>query len=85
MNRALLDQLFPPTALARNTGTVQFDPLIGKCRDRRRCGWLRASGRTDAVCRSDYIHNEGPQLDRYDLNPALKVDTTRTGRSTAPI
>ena len=29
----------------------------------------------------DYIHNEGRNWIGYDLNPALKVDTTRTGRS----
>ena len=42
-------------------------------------GYERQIGRTMSAG-ADYIHNDGRNWIGYDLNPALKVDTTRTGR-----
>jgi hypothetical protein len=44
-------------------------------------GYERQIGRTMSAG-VDYIHNDGRNWLGYDLNPALKVDTTRTGRFT---
>ena len=83
VNRALLDQLFPPTALARNSGTVQYDSPDRQMPSATQTslGYERQVGSTMSVG-VDYIHNEGRNWIGYDLNPALKVDTTRTGRFT---
>ena len=81
VNRALLDQLFPPAALARNSGTVQYDSPDRQMPSATQTslGYERQVGSTMSVG-VDYIHNEGRNWIGYDLNPALKVDTTRTGR-----
>jgi hypothetical protein len=81
VNRALLNQLFPPTALTRNTGTVQLDsPDRQMPRSTQASfGYERQVGRTMSMG-ADYIHNEGRNWVGYDLNPGFRVDTTRTGR-----
>ena len=84
INRQLLDQLYPPGALIRNTGVVIFDSP-----DRRQpyahqatVGYGRQLGSTIAV-QADvvYMRNKDMFLSR-NLNPMERVNTTRTGAIT---
>lgn len=84
INRQLLDQLYPPGALIRNTGVVIFDSP-----DRRQpyahqatVGYGRQLGSTIAV-QADvvYMRNEDMFLSR-NLNPMERANTTRTGAIT---
>jgi hypothetical protein len=84
LNRALLDQLYPPGVPLKNAGVVVFDSP-----DRRQpyahqatVGYSRQIATTLAVS-ADYIHmqNKDMFLSR-DLNPAVRVDTSRTGQLT---
>ncbi len=84
LNRALLDQLFPPGVPLRNAGVVIFDSA-----DRKQpyahqvtVGYSRQMAATLAVG-VDYIHfqNKDMFLSR-NLNPAVRVDTSRTGALT---
>jgi hypothetical protein len=84
LNRALLDQLYPPGVPLKNAGVVVFDSP-----DRRQpyahqftVGYSRQMAATLAVS-ADYIHmqNKDMFLSR-DLNPAVRVDTSRTGALT---
>ena len=74
VNRALLDQLFPPTALARNTSTVQYDSPDRQMPSATQTslGYERQVGSTMSFG-VDYSHNEGRNWIGYDLNPAWKV------------
>ncbi len=81
LNRALLDQLFPPGALLRNRGLVVFDSP-----DRRQpyahqatVGYGRELTGSIAV-QADYIHmhNKDMFLSR-NLNPSVRANTSRTG------
>jgi hypothetical protein len=83
VNRTLLNQLYPPTALTRNTATVQFDsPDRQMPRSTQvSLGYERQIGRTMSAG-ADYVHNDGRNWVGYDLNPAFKVNTTRTGAFT---
>jgi hypothetical protein len=81
VNRTLLAQLYPPGTLTRNTGTVQLDMP-----DRQMpystqvsVGYERQLGATMSVG-VDYVHNQGRGWVGYDLNPGLRVNTTRTGQ-----
>jgi hypothetical protein len=80
VNRTLLDQLYPPGVQTRNTGTVQYDSP-----DRQlprsvqvAAGYERQLGSTLSFG-VDYVHNEGRNWVGYDLNPALRANTSRTG------
>ena len=84
VNRQVLDQLYPPGALIRNTGVVIFDSP-----DRRQpyahqatVGYGRQLGSTIAV-QADviYMRNEDMFLSR-NLNPMERANTTRTGTIT---
>lgn len=81
VNRVLLNQLFPAGTPPRNTGTVQLDsPDRQMPRSTQvSLGYERQLGATLTVG-ADYIHNEGRNWVGYDLNPGLRVDTSRTGR-----
>src|SRR5437867_3671911 len=81
LNRALLNQTYPPGVLLRNDGVVIFDSP-----DRRQpfahqvtVGYGRELGRSIAV-QADYIHmhNKDMFLSR-NLNPMLRANTSRTG------
>ena len=81
VNRQVLDQLYPPGALIRNTGVVIFDSP-----DRRQpyahqatVGYGRQLGATIAV-QADFVYmrNEDMFLSR-NLNPMERANTTRTG------
>ena len=81
VNRDLVRQLFPPGSTIRNTGDVFFDSP-----DRRipythqmTIGYERQLGGSTAAG-ADYVHAIGRDLFlTRDLNPGLRVDTTRTG------
>ncbi len=84
INRQILDQLYPPGQLIRNTGVVIFDSP-----DRRQpyahqatVGYGRQLGATLAV-QADFVYmrNEDMFLSR-NLNPMERVNTTRTGAIT---
>jgi hypothetical protein len=78
----VINALFPPGSMGRNTGTVFLDNP-----DRRvpqvqqlSVGYERQVGQHMAVT-ADYIRTWNlDQLINYDLNPGLRVDTSRTGR-----
>jgi hypothetical protein len=82
VNRTLLNQLYPPGSSTKNTGTVTLDnpdrrvPYV----DQFTVGYQRQIW-SDAAVSVDYIHDLGrDQLMNLDLNPGVRVDTTRTGR-----
>jgi hypothetical protein len=84
VNRALLEQLYPPGTAVRNNGTVIFDSP-----DRQQpyahqltVGYARQIAASLAI-HADYIRmmNRDMFLAR-NLNPAVRVDTTRTGALT---
>ena len=84
VNRALLDSLYQPGTLARNTGTVRFD------NPDREVPWTRqySIGYTTQVGPSlavgvDFIHSESrKQFVLYDLNPPLRSNGLATGTVT---
>ena len=81
VNRAAINALYPPGSVGRNTGQVFLDNP-----DRRvpqvqqlSLGYERQVGQHMAVT-ADYIKSwNRDQLINYDLNPGLRVDTSRTG------
>ncbi len=81
LDRARLAQLFPSGTQARNNGDVFLDTP-----DRRipyqhqvSVGYERQLGGQMSFA-ADYVHSWGrDQVVAYDLNPALRVNTTRTG------
>ncbi len=85
VNRALLDSLYPPGTLARNTGTVRFDnPDRRGARGR---GSTALDTRRSSVRRLavgvDFIHSESrKQFVLYDLNPPLRSNGLATGSVT---
>jgi hypothetical protein len=82
VNRAAIDAMFPPGTMGRNTGTVFLDhpdrqvPQVQQIS----LGYERQVGQHLAVT-ADYIRSwNRDQLINYDLNPGLRVDTSRGGR-----
>jgi len=82
VNRAVLNTLFPPGSIGRNTGAVFLDnadrvvPNVHQAT----LGYQREVMRQTAVT-IDYVHSwNRDQLVNFDLNPAQRVDTSRTGR-----
>ena len=80
VNRTLLDQLYPPGTLTRNTATVQYDNPGREMASSIQIsfGYSRQFA-TNMFWGVDYVHNEGKGWLGYDLNPGLRVNTTRTG------
>jgi Carboxypeptidase regulatory-like domain/TonB dependent receptor-like, beta-barrel/TonB-dependent Receptor Plug Domain len=80
VNRALLNRLYPPGTVTRNTATVQYDtPDRQMPRSTQLSfGYERQIGATMSMG-ADYVHNDGRGWLAYDLNPGLRVNTTRTG------
>jgi hypothetical protein len=84
VNRAAINALYPPGSMGRNNGQVFLDNP-----DRRvpqvqqlSLGYERQVGQHMAVT-ADYIKSwNRDQLINFDLNPGLRVDTSRTGRIT---
>lgn len=81
INRALLNQMFPPGALVRNQGVVVFDSP-----DRQQpfahqatIGFARELTPVLAL-NADYIHTSNRDMFlARNLNPMVRVNTTRTG------
>jgi carboxypeptidase family protein/TonB-dependent receptor-like protein len=80
VNRALLNRLYPPGTLTRNTATVQYDTPDRQMPRSTQVsfGYERQMGATMSMG-ADYVHNNGRGWLAYDLNPGLRVNTTRTG------
>jgi len=82
VNRALLNQLVPPGTLGRNTGVVYIDSpdRVVPNTHQISLGYERQLAAQMAAT-VDYIHSwNRDQLITFDLNPGLRVDTSRTGR-----
>ena len=82
VNRALLNAMFPRGSIGRNTGIVFLDnpDRVVPNTHQATLGYQREFARQMAVT-VDYVHSwNRDQLINFDLNPALRVDTTRTGR-----
>ena len=84
LNTARLVQLFPTGALARNNGTVFLDTPDRTIPYSHQVsfGYERQLG-TQLSFAADYVHSWGrDQVLAYDLNPAVRADTSRTGALT---
>jgi outer membrane receptor for ferrienterochelin and colicin len=79
VNRALLNRLYPPGMLTRNTATVQYDTQDRQMPRSTQVsfGYERQIGKTMSMG-ADFVHNQGRGWLAYDLNPGLRVNTTRT-------
>lgn len=81
VNRAALDQQFPIGTLNRNTGTVWLDFPGRKIPYNHNItfGYERQLGQAISVS-ADYVFSRGrDQFVNRDVNPAVRVNTTRTG------
>jgi hypothetical protein len=84
VNRALLDQAFPRGARYRNSGVVTLDNPDRELEyaDQLSIGMQQQLWNNIALS-ADYVNTRGrDQLFRRDLNPGVRVDTSRTGRVT---
>jgi len=82
VDRARLNALFPPGSLGRNTGVVYLDnpDRVVPNVHQTTIGYERQLAQQMALS-VDYIHSENrDQLVNFDLNPALRENTSRTGR-----
>ena len=80
VNRTLLNQLYPAGTLTRNTATVQYDiPNRQLPRSTQVSFGYSRQFATTMFWAADYVHNQGKGWLAYDLNPGLRVNTTRTG------
>jgi hypothetical protein len=82
VDRALLNQLFPPGSRIKNTGAVFVDNPDRRIpyTDQVSVGFERALA-ADLSVSVDYVHAFArDQFMTLDLNPGLRVDTSRTGR-----
>jgi outer membrane receptor for ferrienterochelin and colicin len=81
VNRTLLNQLYPPGTVARNTGTVQFDnPNRQMPRSTQVSFGYERQIRETMSFGVDYVRNRGRNWVNFDLNPGFRVNTTRTGQ-----
>jgi hypothetical protein len=86
IDRAWLAKLFPPGSRVRNTGDVFLDSPDRRIpyTDQLSIGFERAMGPHLSLS-LDYVHAFGrDQFMTRDLNPGVRVDTTRTGRIERP-
>lgn len=82
LNRAAINALFPPGSLGRNTGIVYIDNPDRQVPRTQQAtfGYERQLAAQLAVT-VDYVHSwNQDQLITYNLNPGLRINTTRTGR-----
>ena len=82
VDRALLERMFPPGTRARNTGVVSLDSPDRRIpyADQFSIGF-ETTLRPALSASVDYVHASGrDQFMSRDLNPGVRVDTTRTGR-----
>lgn len=82
VNRTLLNQRFRPGATQRNTGTVQFDnPDRHLPYSQQFSVGFEKELAGDFAVTADYVHSAQRDLYmRRDLNPGLRVSTSRTAR-----
>jgi hypothetical protein len=81
VNRDLVNSIFPPGSLGRNTGVVYLDHPDRQVPHTQQltAGYERQLGATMAAT-VDYVHSWNQnQLLTYNLNPGQRVNTTRTG------
>jgi hypothetical protein len=81
VNRDRLAQLYPPGTLARNNSEVFLDTPDRSIPYSHQVsmGYERQLGAQLSFA-ADYVHSWGrDQVLAYDLNPAVRVDTSRTG------
>jgi hypothetical protein len=81
VNRDLVNSIFPPGSLGRNTGVVYLDHPDRQVPRTQQltAGYERQLGATMAAT-VDYVHSWNQnQLLTYNLNPGQRVNTTRTG------
>jgi Carboxypeptidase regulatory-like domain/TonB dependent receptor-like, beta-barrel len=84
LNRDRLAQLFPPGTLARNNSDVFLDTPERSIPYSHQVslGYERQLGAQLSFA-ADYVHSWGrDQVLTYDLNPAVRADTSRTGAIT---
>jgi Carboxypeptidase regulatory-like domain len=84
VDRALLDQRYPPDALVKNGGVVIFDSPNRKqpYAHQFTVGYIRELAASLAV-HADYVRTMNKDMFlAHNLNPALREDTSRTGRLT---
>jgi Carboxypeptidase regulatory-like domain/TonB dependent receptor-like, beta-barrel len=82
VDHSLLDQLYPPGSLVKNTGTVVLDNPNRRVpyTQQASVGYERELFPQVSMS-ADYIHAAGrDQLMEINLNPGLRVNTSRTGR-----
>src|SRR5438093_3241054 len=82
VNRALLNSLYPAGSMGRNTGIVYLDnpDRVVPATHQISLGYERQLA-PQVAGPADYIHSwNRDQLITFDLNPGLRVDTSRTGR-----
>ena len=81
LNRAALDQMFPPDSLVRNAGVVIFDSPTRQqpFAHQATVGYARELTPTIAM-NVDYIHSSNRDMFlARNLNPMLRANTSRTG------
>ena len=82
VNRDLVNSIFPPGSLGRNTGVVYLDHPDRQVPRTQQvtAGYERQLGAAMAAT-VDYVHSWNQnQLITYNLNPGMRINTTRTGR-----
>jgi len=84
VNRSLVNALFPPGSLGRNTGAVFIDhPDRGVPRTSQFTFGYERQLRNTMAATVDYVRSWNQnQLITYNLNPGTRVNTTRTGAIT---
>ena len=81
VNRAVLNQMFPPGSAVRNAGVVIFDSPDRQQPFAHQATFGYARELTSALAiNADYIHSSNRDMFlARNLNPMLRVNTTRTG------
>ena len=82
VNRAAVNALFPPGTLGRNTGVVYLDSPDRQVPKTLQAtfGYERQFGRNMSGS-VDYVHSANrDQLITYNLNPGIRINTSRSGR-----
>ncbi|HUR33309.1 MAG TPA: carboxypeptidase regulatory-like domain-containing protein [Vicinamibacterales bacterium] len=81
VNRALLNSMFPPGSVGRNTGTVYIDnpDRVVPNLHQLTLGYEHQLG-SQMAATIDYVHSwNRDQLVDFDVNPATRANTSRTG------
>jgi hypothetical protein len=86
VNRALLNQLYPPGTLAKNDGNVYLDnPNRSNAFSRQYTFGFERQLATNMALTIDYIHSENrDQLMAANLNPPTRISTSRTAPVVRP-